>query len=343
MQRTPVAIRLLSAVLGIGALVAVGWYTYQAFDSGLSLVDLHLNWLAAALILHIVVVAALPVMWIRLLAIVRGDSDAEARLSDPQLIHAYSRSWLARYIPGRIWMFGGRVLYGRSAGISARSVTSSTVLEAGISYSALGLMGAALLIGSQSHWAVAVVLLIAAFTASLVTLRVAFRQSESNEVPNRIFALLRRSSNWLQGDLVPSTGQLFWILTIFWLHAAIQLVFFIFVGLSVQSFGSEDFLLLAGAWGVGASIGYLSIFSAGGLGVRDGIALAFVGPAFTGPVAATVVAVSRIILVLADLLLVGFVELFQLGLKWRQSNRNKPDQISMTSNGASEFAQDHRS
>ena len=114
---------------------------------------------------------------------------------------------------------------------------------------------------------------------------------------------------WLNGDVRPSTRALTAILLAFWVHAAAQLGFFIMVALAVQRFETGEYLLLAGAWGIGASIGYLSIFSAGGLGVRDGVALALVGPALTGPVGATVVAVSRIILVLADLLFVATAEL----------------------------------
>lgn len=343
MAKTPLAIRLVSGALGLGALAAVGWYTYQAFDSGLSLSDLRLNWLVAAFVLHVAVIAVLPAMWVRLLGIVRDETDSPARISDPKLIQAYSRSWLARYIPGRIWMFGGRVLYGRSAGISARSVTASTVLEAGISYSALGLLGAALLVGSRTHWTLAVVLAIAAFAVSLVGLRTIFHPGDAQPRNNRMSALLRKGSSWLNGATAPSTSRLFWMLVIFWVHAAVQLVFFIFVGLAVEPFGSQDFLLLAGAWGVGASIGYLSVFSAGGLGVRDGIALAFVGPAFTAPVAAAVVAVSRIILVLADLALVGSVEVLAIALKGRQARRKPSHQTTGLPVTPSELAREHGS
>lgn len=324
-------IRLASGALGIGALAAIGWYTYEAFNSGLTLSQLRMNWLIAAFALHIVVIAVLPLMWIRLLALVKTSADSEPSINDKRLVHAYARSWLARYIPGRVWMFGGRILYGRSAGISTRSITSSTTLEAGLSYSALGLLGAAMLVGAWIHWSVAVVLAAGAFGASLILLRLLFNDADEEDHDNRLFKLILKGSSLLKGDLKPSGRALFAVLLMYWIHAGVQLVFFIFVALSVQSFESGDYLLLAGAWGVGASIGYLSVFSAGGLGVRDGVALAFVGPAFTGPVAGAVVAVSRIILVLADLVLVGLVEVLFFMLRKREAKSPVASQAGLPS------------
>ncbi len=312
------AVRLVSGALGLGALVAVGWYTYEAFNSGLRLSELSLDWLAAALVLHVLVISALPVMWIRLLGLVKTDSDIQPRLGDRGLIHAYSRSWLARYIPGRVWMFGGRILYGRSAGISTKSITASTTLEAGISYSALGLLGVAMILGTWTHWTLAIVVSVGAFSTLLILVRSLFRVTASTESDNRTVRWLVKGSLLLRGNSVPSDKALFSILLIYWLHAGMQLVFFVLVALAVQPFAPGDYLLLAGAWGIGASIGYISVFSAGGLGVRDGVALAFVGPAFTGPVAAAVVAASRIVLVLADLALVSTVEIAVLLLRRRE-------------------------
>lgn len=308
MLKTPKLVRIASGVLGIAALVAVGWYTYKAFDSGLSFGDLRLDWLIASFVLHMLVVAALPVMWIRVLAVVRSGEDRPAKLTDSRLLNAYGRSWMARYIPGRVWMLGGRVLYGRQAGISAKSIGSSTALEAGLSYSALGLLGAALLVGAYVHWSLAISLTVAAFGGTLILVRLVFTDSTPGADVSRVVKLVVRTRQWIVGDERPSTMTLAGLLLMFWLHAAAQLVFFIMVALSVSDFDSSEYMLLAGAWGVGASIGYLSIFSAGGLGVRDGVALAFVGPALTGPVGATVVAVSRIILVSADLAFVAAVE-----------------------------------
>lgn len=325
MPKTPKKIQIVSALLGIVALTAVGWYTFEAFNSGLSLSQLRLNWLIGAFALHVAVVAALPIIWIRMLALVRSSTDRPVNMSDPALYHAYGRSWLARYIPGRVWMVGGRVIYGKQAGISTRSTSASTLLEAGLSYSALGLLGISLLVGSWVHWSVAVVLAAAAFAVTLVTLRAVFSGTKGTVASSRFANLLRKSSDWLTGDEKPSTKTLLLTLLAFWLHAAVQLVFFVMVALAVEDLAASDFMLLAGAWGIGASIGYISFFSAGGLGVRDGIAFAFVGPALTGPVAATVVAVSRIILVVVDLALVGAVEVVGIMLKRRNAHLRRTE------------------
>lgn len=305
-------VRVVSSLLGIAALAAVGWYTYQAFTAGLSFSDLRLQWLAAAFVLHLVVVSVLPVLWVPLLHMVRNSGDALPTVRDRRLVQAYGRSWLARYIPGRIWMFGGRVIYGKQAGISARATGASTVLEAGISYSALGLLGAALLAGAWIHWSVAMALAAGGLAVSFGAMMMLFRGRTLASGESKLAKTIRKASTFVTGDAEPAKTSIFLILLAYWAHAAAQLAFFIMVGLSVQDVPRSEYMLLAGAWGVGASIGYLSLFSAGGLGVRDGIALAFVGPALTGPIAATVVAVSRIILVTADLVFVGTVEIILL-------------------------------
>jgi hypothetical protein len=293
------AVRTGSAVLGIAALIAVGWYTYSAFDSGLSLTSLRTNWLLAAFGVHVLLIAVLPVIWIRVLNMVRSDATTEVKSNDVTVYSMYARSWLARYVPGRVWMFGGRVLYGRRVGISARAISSSSFLEAAISYSAIGFLGFAFLIGAWVHWSIAVVVAIGGLSGSWFVLRVA-------------------------GDARPGGRELAGVILAYWFHSLVQLLFFVLVALSVGDYSANEIMLLAGAWGVGASAGYISIFSAGGLGVRDGVALAFLGPALSSPVGATIVAVSRIILVVADLFLVGGVELVTLIIKRRRFPTERP-------------------
>ncbi len=324
------AVRIGSAVLGIAALVAVGWYTFSAFDSGLSLTSLRLNWLLAAFAVHVLLIAALPVIWIRVLNMVRSDSDAKVRSRDVAVYSMYARSWLARYVPGRVWMFGGRVLYGRRVGISARAISSGSFLEAAISYSAIGILGFAFLLGAWVHWSLAIAVAVGGFAATWFVLRSAMSMAETAVSEGRVTSLISRISPWVTGDGRPSNRELSGVILVYWLHSLVQLLFFVLVALSVGDYSANEFMLLAGAWGVGASAGYISIFSAGGLGVRDGVALAFVGPALTGPVGATIVAVGRIILVLADLFIVGAVELTALAIKRK---RNHSDRSSIVAPG----------
>jgi hypothetical protein len=218
---------------------------------------------------------------------------------------------MARYIPGRIWMFGGRVIYGRSVGISGRAIASSTVLEAGLSYSALGLLGVSFLAGAWIHWIVTPLLVVVFFLVTLTAMTLVIRRGAvvgDNSKRSLFIRTAPRLNRWISGpeDIRPITIAR--ILAIFWLHAGVQLAFFGFVALAVSTFSFEQFLILGGAWGVGAAVGYLSIFSAGGLGVRDGAALALIGPSITASIAGAIVASSRILLIGVDLLFVGTVE-----------------------------------
>jgi uncharacterized membrane protein YbhN (UPF0104 family) len=50
----------------------------------------------------------------------------------PQLTLVYAKSWLARYIPGKLVWIGGKVLFGRQFGVGGRVLALTSVAEAGI-------------------------------------------------------------------------------------------------------------------------------------------------------------------------------------------------------------------
>jgi hypothetical protein len=60
----------------------------------------------------------LMLLWERLLTILQGNRKrTDLKPIRLGLYTAYCRSWLARYIPGRVWSLGGRVLLAQGRGL----------------------------------------------------------------------------------------------------------------------------------------------------------------------------------------------------------------------------------
>src|SRR5690606_14951663 len=52
--------------------------------------------------------------------------------SYPELTLVYAKSWLGRYVPGKVAWVGGKVLFGSKYGIRSVVLAATSVIEAGI-------------------------------------------------------------------------------------------------------------------------------------------------------------------------------------------------------------------
>jgi hypothetical protein len=148
-------LRLLGAVIAIGSLIAVAWFALQSFNSGLSLNDIHWTLLIAATLVQLAGLALMPLLWFLLLKFLWESGGNE--ISSDKLLNlytSYSRSWLARYIPGRIWMFGGRLLFATRIGIPSEVVIRSMAFETILVYGTITIIGAWLFLSGESQYSI---------------------------------------------------------------------------------------------------------------------------------------------------------------------------------------------
>ena len=105
----------------------VGKSVYNTLKAGYSLSDVHWPFVAASAAFGLVGYLLAPLLWIRLL---RLFGTPVTHKTGPALLYlTYTRSWLARYIPGNFWNLGGRALLASRLGVPTRPLTLSILME----------------------------------------------------------------------------------------------------------------------------------------------------------------------------------------------------------------------
>ncbi len=80
-------------------------------------------WERLVLMLH--VLAAMALLWVRLVAHLNRE------VAEPETLHllrAFARSWLARYLPGKVWVYGARVIH-TDASVTPRRIVASSLVD----------------------------------------------------------------------------------------------------------------------------------------------------------------------------------------------------------------------
>jgi hypothetical protein len=299
-----------------GSLVAVSWLALRAFQSDISLADVSWMPLAGSFSLQVITLLALPVLWGRLLEILSaGKENQPDTFHRMELYKAYSRSWLARYIPGRIWMLGGRMVFAAKYGVPAETVARSMVFEMVFTYGALATLGVSLILAANVHYLVGGLALIMGGTA--LTLAIAFTQNIpgwdrttkcGNPLLKRLISFVYRI---VIGGNPLSLKHTVWGVGVYGTFSCLQLLFIVVLAESFADLTLTQAITIAGAWGIGSVLGYFAFIAPGpgGLGIRDGITLLIFAQVIDISTAGLVVAVSRVIMITADVVFVGIIEL----------------------------------
>ncbi|MGQ0567699.1 MAG: hypothetical protein ACT4OK_21905 [Gemmobacter sp.] len=308
--------RILSPVLAVGLLVTVGGLAWAALPPGKTL-DAVRSWpaLVGAGLSYLLVLVLLPLIWAGL---VRGQLTASAQAPGgphiADLYAAYSRSWLARYIPGRVWTYGGRALLAARLGVPMGPVARSMVQEILFSYGMLTVLGAGFL-----AWAVIGTLAgIAALVAGTLALGLVMHLLGRAGGPSRLARALPARLQSLGAEGSGRVQPVVWPIAAYAGHGALNLVFFVLVAVAFVPLTPVDILQIAGAWGLAMTLGWLAFLAPGGLGARDGVALLFLAPFVDTPTAALIVAAARLLGVVLDFVFVGLTEVVLFARRLRQ-------------------------
>lgn len=249
----------------------------------------HLDWFligTSALILWISYLLS-PVGWVWL------SHHAGSKVNAKDLTSAWFISQLGRYMPGKIWLFAGRVGFLKSRGLSTFRATSVPFLELIFTAAAAGL---------------------AAIIPIILTETVSFADSGLRTVILAaggcvlIIPLLAPMQRWLykfKYGSIPETlslpgvkGTLKLLLLysgLWWLRGLT-----LFLWLKGFGFQSIDFWICCAAAPLSWLAGYIVFLIPGGIGIREAAAVALVAPSgATGPVLA-VIAGQRVLLSIAE-------------------------------------------
>jgi hypothetical protein len=250
--------------------------------------DSHIAWsavrwlpLVGALLVAIAAVLAAALTWNRILRAL----GVETR---PRWAGVFLQAQLAKYVPGGVWQYAGRVALSRSEDIPVRAVTMSLPIELAGTLLAGGLLS----LLAAGLWGLA---------AAALALGSVLALSGSGRA-ERVFAAARR---WFgSGDagtgLVPRAvlGSLIPYVAI----TALLGVTLWLVADALFGVPAGDLPFYIGAFSIAWLTGLVAVFAPGGLGVREAILVALLRSRLGTADAVVLATVSRAVLTIADVL-----------------------------------------
>ena len=225
---------------------------------------------------------------------------------------AWFLSQLGKYIPGKVFMYAGRLYYYAREGRSKTLFSLCFVVEtmATILSSTMIVLVALAEVGLPQLQPYEPVLMIA-----IVGLVVALHPAVLRRLASWGLRMLGRSS--INFALRGRDTVLFVVLySVNWLVFGIA--FFLFIN-SIYRIGTEHILYLAGAFSAASLIGMFSVFVPSGLGVREGVLILMLAPIVSVEAAIVISFASRLWFTATELTGVGASWIFMRGHVPRKS------------------------
>ncbi len=228
------------------------------------------------------------------------------------VIQAYLQTTIAKYLPGNVWHYYGRVTAATAAGASLTAATISVLLEP------LLMAAAALLVTLFCSQRIAFYygwpILIAQWASFGIVLGVIHPQV-LNPLLQRLNRMQQRAK---PADPIASVGPSFGMEHYPWIPFLGELGFLLLRGMgflltfqAISQVEGEQVPLLLGAFSLAWLLGLVVPGAPGGIGVFEATAVALLGTTFAPGTLLSIVALYRLISVLAEAIAAGLATLDQ--------------------------------
>jgi hypothetical protein len=301
--KTALRVGALLVALGfLGALVVSQWQALQSFNW-----SFRPQWLALSFLGLILAWVLELSIWRFILASLGGS------LRWARAAQVWFLSNIVRYIPGNIWQFLGMAELAADDGVSRISTLASIVLHQALS-TAVGLVLAAVYFAVAGRGAL--LDLVRPFLW-LVPLGLLLCQPRVLEWGlNFILTRLKRPPVH-----VTLTWPQIWLILLGYLGVWLLMGSgFALLGASLTPITPALFAALVATWAAAYVIGYLSLLTPSGLGVREGVMVLLLTPLLPVPVPTVLALVARLWMVCAEVVLAGVALVARQG--WRLTGRN---------------------
>jgi len=225
--------------------------------------------------------------------------DSKLKVSNRELFKVFLYSWLARYLPGKIWLPVGKVYFGIRLGIRRESLLLSTFFE--LIFSTLGnLIGAviAFLIFFRSlypNYHLSLFFLIVGMIFIFVIIEKPFLIFLMNTILKKLSKTEKLPKVVIHyRDMLKIIGYYFLLI--------IGMSFsFLCFAISVTEINYHHYWTIMGSFVVANFLATISFFTPAGLGVKEGVLASLLSPLINMPIAIAVTIVSRIFFIGLDL------------------------------------------
>jgi glycosyltransferase 2 family protein len=217
---------------------------------------------------------------------------------------------LARYVPGNVWSYVGAVELAKREDVPRRTTLAVMALAQLLSVGTALLVGLPVLVTGEGRLGRA---------ALLGGLAVGLAALLSVTMRHRLAALLRRSYPEVSpGDLAPSPGMAALLAVGYTLYWVVTGIAFAALVRSLHPLAAADVPLTVAAYAAAYAIGFLALITPAGLGVREGVLTVALAQIMPFGVALAVALLSRLWMMLVELLGAGLAHLVDRGRAERQ-------------------------
>ena len=224
---------------------------------------------------------------------------------------------LARYVPGNVWSFVGAVELARREGVPRRTTLAVMTLAQLLSVGTALLTGLPVLVAGKARLGLA---------AGLGGLAVALAAVLAVALRHRLAALLRRRYPEVgAGELAPSPGTAAALAAGYGLYWVVTGLAFALLIHSLRPLAAAQVPLAVAAYAAAYAIGFLSLVTPAGLGVREGVLTVALVQIMPAGAALAVALVSRLWMMLVELAGAGVMQLLDRGRAARQPAGSTPE------------------
>lgn len=219
-------------------------------------------------------------------------------------IRVYLKTNLAKYLPGNVWHFYGRIWAAKAVGMSLGAATLSVLLEPLLM--AAGALILSLITTNQQHWGIQLISLTGVLVGvhprilnPMVQLLGRFKKPKALTLEDNDTPLLFKVSHY---PTLPLLGELGFL--------GLRGGGFVFVVLALSMVSWEQIPLLLGAFSFSWLLGLIVPLAPGGIGVFEVTAIALLDQFFSVGLLLSAVALYRLISILAEIIGAGIAWLY---------------------------------
>jgi len=245
--------------------------------------------------------------------------DSSAQLSYRSTFKIYVYAWLGRYVPGKIWIFVGKIYLGVKERLKFRVLALASFLELILYLISQSLLSLFFLIFCLKEVSIFHQDYVRALLFVFVfLLLIIIHPSILSFVVNKVLRIFKKDQIPRENFLSYRTG--FGIIASYSFSSILYSLSFLFLLKSFFNLSGENAILVLGSFILANIIGEVAIFAPVGLGVREGVLVGLLQLFIPLPIAILSSLLSRIWFVLIDLFLL--ICNVGMGLKTRSSNSN---------------------
>jgi glycosyltransferase 2 family protein len=214
----------------------------------------------------------------------------------------FFQAQLAKYIPGTLWQYAGRITLARARGLPTRVVARSLPIELGASIAGAGVACLSLL----GVFGIPAALAVGAACISVATTNRSAKAGLRSSISAAAVAIPLYTLVWA------AMGASFWLTAKALVTAPVaQLPFY------------------TGAFAVAWVVGVVAVYAPGGIGVREGVLVALLHSRLGSADALVVAAASRVLLTVGDLTIGGAAFLILRRTEWVSAEPETPPHVSL--------------